>query len=35
MADLEFLLINDKTDLEEFRKEIRWNDVYYLLSKGL
>jgi L-arabinose isomerase len=35
MADMEFLLINDKTDLEEFRKEIRWNDVYYLLSKGL
>ncbi len=35
MADMEFLLINDQTDLGEFRKEIRWNDLYYKLNKAL
>ncbi len=35
MAGAEYLLINDKTDLAQFEKEIRWNDVYYLLNKGL
>ena len=35
MANMECLLINDTTDLAEFKKEIRWNEVYYLLSKGL
>ncbi len=35
MADMEMLLINKDTDLAEFKKEIRWNDVYYLVAKGL
>ena len=35
MAEIEFLLINRDTQLAEFKKEIRWNDVYYLLAKGL
>lgn len=35
MAGAEYLLINGKTDLAQFEKEIRWNDVYYLLNKGL
>ncbi len=35
MADLELLLIDKDTDLAEFKKEIRWNDVYYLIAKGL
>ncbi len=35
MADMEMLLINKTTDLVEFKKEIRWNDVYYLIAKGL
>jgi len=34
MAGMEFLLINDKTDLREFRKELRWNEVYYGLARG-
>ena len=34
MADIEFLLIDDKTDLAEFKKELRWNEVYYLLAGG-
>jgi len=29
MADLEFLLIDEHTNLEEFKKELRWNDLYY------
>jgi len=35
MADMECLLINKNTDLTEFKKEIRWNDVYYLVARGL
>jgi L-arabinose isomerase len=35
MADLEFLLIDDDTRLSEFKKELRWNEVYYHLAKGL
>jgi L-arabinose isomerase len=35
MADIEVLLINRATQLAEFKKEIRWNDMYYLLAKGL
>jgi L-arabinose isomerase len=34
MAGIEFLLIDDHTDLREFKKELRWNEVYYHLSKG-
>jgi L-arabinose isomerase len=29
MADLEFLLIDSGTKLPDFKKELRWNDVYY------
>jgi L-arabinose isomerase len=32
MANVECLLINDKTDLAEFKKEIRWNEVYCQLK---
>lgn len=35
IANLEFLLIDDQTDLTAFKKEIRWNDMYYLLARGL
>jgi L-arabinose isomerase len=35
MAGMEYLLINDKTDLFEFKKELRWNDLYYKLNQGL
>ncbi|MBN2182006.1 MAG: L-arabinose isomerase, partial [Sedimentisphaerales bacterium] len=33
MAGIEYLLIDDKTTIREFKNEIRWNDVYYLLAK--
>jgi L-arabinose isomerase len=35
MAGIEFLSIDKATDLAEWKKELRWNDVYYLLAKGL
>jgi L-arabinose isomerase len=35
MAGMEFLLIDRDTRLGEFKKELRWNDLYYTLAKGL
>ena len=35
MAGMEFLLINNDTTLSDFKKEIRWNEMYYLLAHGL
>ena len=35
MAGLEFLLIDENTKLEEFKKELRWNDLYYQLNGSL
>ena len=32
---MEFLVIDNKTDLVNFKKELKWNDMYYLLAKGL
>lgn len=33
MADIEYLLINNATNISDFKKEIRWNEVYYHLMK--
>jgi L-arabinose isomerase len=35
MAGIEFLLINENTRLDEFKKELRWNDLYYHLARSL
>ena len=35
IAGMEFLLIDKDTRLSAFKKELRWNDMYYLLAKGL
>jgi L-arabinose isomerase len=35
MAGLEFLLIGEDTQLSAFKKELRWNEVYYYLARGL
>jgi L-arabinose isomerase len=32
IAGVEFLSIDNRTNLDDFRKELRWNDVYYLLK---
>mgnify|MGYP001167318505 FL=1 len=29
MADIEFLVIDENTDLRELKKELRWNEIYY------
>jgi L-arabinose isomerase len=35
MAGIEYTLIDDGTRLPEFKKELRWNELYYHLAKGL
>jgi L-arabinose isomerase len=35
MAGIEFLLIDENTCVEEFKEKLRWNDLYYHLSRGL
>lgn len=35
MADIEMVLIDKDTDLSEFKKELKWNEIYYYLAKGL
>ncbi len=35
MMGIEFLLIDEKCDLAEFRKEIRLNEVYYHIAGGI
>ena len=35
MAGIEYLLIDENTRLDEFKKELRWNDLYYHLESGL
>ncbi len=34
MAGIECLLIDDKTTIREFKNEIRWNDVYYMIANS-
>ncbi len=29
IAGIEYLLINDKTDMHQFKNELRWNELYY------
>jgi L-arabinose isomerase len=35
IAEMEILVIDQDTDLREFQKELRWNEVYYHLARGL
>ena len=35
MAGIEFLLIDENTNVQDFRDKLRWNDLYYQLNKGL
>ena len=34
MAGVEYLLIDRDTTIPEFKKELRWNEVYYHLARG-
>ncbi len=35
MAGVEFMLIDKDTNLRDFKNEIRWNEVYYHIAKGI
>ncbi len=35
MTDIECLIIDENTHLNDFKKEIRWNEVYYYIAKGI
>ncbi len=35
IADIEMLLINDDTTIQNFKRELKINEVYYLLNKAL
>ena len=35
LAGIEFLLIDAATRLTELVKELRWNEMYYHLARGL
>jgi len=35
IAGIECLIINNDTKIDEFRKELRFNEVYYMLNKAL
>jgi len=34
-ADVEFVVIDNNTNLDSFKKELRWNEIYYMLANGL
>jgi L-arabinose isomerase len=35
MAGVEFVVIDEKTNISDFKKELRWNDLYYMLANGV
>jgi len=35
MAGIECLIIDENTHLDEFKKELRWNEVYYHIARGI
>lgn len=35
IADIELLIIDKDTNIREFKKEIKWNEMFYLLGKAL
>jgi L-arabinose isomerase len=35
MAGIEYLRIDNSTQIPAFKNELRWNDVYWMLAKSL
>jgi L-arabinose isomerase len=35
MAGVEYVLIDKDTKLSQFKNELKWNDLYYHLTKGI
>ena len=34
-ADIAMVLIDEHTDLAQFKKELRWNEIYYHIAQGI
>jgi L-arabinose isomerase len=35
IADVEYVVIDKNTCIKEFKKELKWNEIYYMLANGL
>ena len=35
MAGIECVVIDSQIDLNQFKQQLRWNDLYYHLAKGI
>ncbi|CUH96749.1 L-arabinose isomerase [Propionispora sp. 2/2-37] len=35
IAGIEYVAINSKTEISSFKKELKWNELYYHLAKGI
>jgi len=35
IAGIECVAINKETSIPQFKKELKWNEMYYMLAKGL
>jgi L-arabinose isomerase len=35
MAGIEYVLIGEDTCISDFKKELKWNDLYYMMSAGM
>jgi L-arabinose isomerase len=35
MAGVEIVLIDESTSIRELKKELRWNEAYYHVARGL
>jgi L-arabinose isomerase len=35
MAGIEYVVIDEDTKLSEFKKELKWNEIFYHLAEGL
>lgn len=35
MVDIEYVLIDENTTITDIKKELRWNEMYYMLANGL
>ena len=35
MSGIEFVVVDEETRLDALRDRLRWNDLYYLLARGI
>jgi L-arabinose isomerase len=35
IADIELVVIDERTNVTDFKKELRWNEAYYHLTRGV